>query len=224
MNKTEKEKYILYGASFDPPHMGHFCAIQQMLEKYDKVIVFPYPRKIADGKLEKISPLKERMKMMEIFLSDFFPQIPDRLMLSNLSSKLKHKDQINDGFFHTYDYLKYVQVARPEADLSVCFGFEAQNLMKESNFYKEDDIKKEFGTFFLQEESNFSSKNIRKYFENTQKIKSNKEQEFLIYCLGHSLVRYILKNNLYGLTVKKNKKEKLEQGKNKIYSISHSKI
>ena len=45
MTATIVQKYILYGASFNPPHVGHFSAISQMLEEFDKVIVFPYPKK-----------------------------------------------------------------------------------------------------------------------------------------------------------------------------------
>lgn len=36
MNKEHSETYILYGASFNPPHIGHFSAISQMLEEHDK--------------------------------------------------------------------------------------------------------------------------------------------------------------------------------------------
>lgn len=204
MNNTEKkETFILYGASFNPPHMGHFSAISQMLENYDKVIVFPYPHKHDSGRIEKILPLKFRMKMMEIFLAEFFPKIHDRLILANLSSEIKLQDNVHEGVYHTYDYLKFVQTIFPHGEVSVCLGLDAKDKL---SFTHEDSIKKEFGIFYLEEETEFNSRDIRAFFINKKYIRSNKDEEFLKYCLGHSLTQYILKNNIYELKYRKKNK------------------
>lgn len=198
-----KEKFILYGASFNPPHMGHFAAISQMLESYDKVIVFPYPHKHDSGRIEKILPLKFRMKMMEIFLAEFFPKIHDRLILVNLSSEIKLQDKVHEGVYHTYDYLKFVQKLFPQGEINVCLGLDAKNKL---NFTHEDSIKKDFGIFYLEEETEFNSRDIRAFFINKKYIRSNKDEEFLKYCLGHSLTKYILENNIYELKYRKKNK------------------
>jgi cytidyltransferase-like protein len=199
----KKETFILYGASFNPPHMGHFSAISQMLENYDKVIVFPYPHKHDSGRIEKILPLKHRMKMLEIFLAEFFPKIHDRLILANLSSEIKLQDKIHEGVFHTYDYLKLVQNLFPEGKISVCLGLDAKDKL---NFTHEDAIKKEFGIFYLEEETEFNSRDIRAFFINKKYIRSNKDEDFLKYCLGHSLTQHILTNNIYELKYRKKNK------------------
>ena len=80
-----------------------------MLEEYDQVIVFPYPKKYHNGIEEKLPPIKQRMKMLEIFCDEFFPQVVERLVITNLSEKLKLKDKKNEGVLHTYDYINYVK-------------------------------------------------------------------------------------------------------------------
>ncbi len=199
-----EQNYILYGASFDPPHMGHFSAIQQMLEKFDKVIVFPYPHKHESRVIERIMPLKQRMEMLEIFLNEFFPQIHDRLILVNLSSELKQKDKTHEGVFHTYDYLSYLKTkVKDNVRLSVCLGIDAQSKLGGASFYKEQEIKKDFGIFYLEEEAKFNSKEIRDFFKKKKVIRDNNDESFVLYSLGHKLTEYICKNNFYGLKMQK---------------------
>lgn len=200
------EKHILYGASFNPPHMGHFSAITQMLEEYDKVIVFPYPKKHVNGVVEVLPPMGQRMKMLDIFFMEFFPQVSSRLILTDLSSELKLKDRRNEGVLHTYDYLQYVKNHIPEnAHLSVCLGFEAQHALRKENFYKEEEIAKEFGIFYLQEENKIKSEELRKFFSNHRNLKSAKDEQYIRYAVGNALTEHIFKNNLYGIKPKKDK-------------------
>ena len=107
------EKYILYGASFNPPHIGHFSDLYQMLEEYDKVIVFPYPKKFINGNFEELPPISQRMKMLEIFVADFFPQMSEILIIINLSSEINSSKNKKD-FLHTYDYLQGKDILRKD--------------------------------------------------------------------------------------------------------------
>ena len=203
MEKVIK-KYVLYGASFNPPHIGHFSAISQMLEEYDKVIVFPYPKKYHNGIEEKLPPLGQRMKMLEIFFAEFFPQVVDRLLLNNLSPKIKLKDKVNEGVLHTYDYLKFVKENIPNnVHLSVCLGFDAENILRKESFYKEEEIKKEFGVFKITEENKINSAKLRDFFSDHKNVKSAKDEQYIRYAVGNSLAEHIFENNLYGLQKKK---------------------
>ena len=101
MNKEHSETYILYGASFNPPHIGHFSAISQMLEEHDKVIVFPYPKKFVNGNYESLPPINQRMKMLQIFALNFFPQMSERLIIVNLAKLIEIPKKIlsNTNYF-----------------------------------------------------------------------------------------------------------------------------
>lgn len=203
---ANQEKYILYGASFNPPHIGHFSAIIQMLEEFDKVIIFPYPKKYHKGEEELLPPIGQRMKMLEIFTAEYFPQLSDRLILINLASELKHKDRYKDGVLHTYDYLTFVRSNIPsDSSLSVCLGFEAQNVLRKEEFYKENEMKSEFNCFYLQEENNIQSEKLREFFSGLKVIKSKKDEAYIRYAVGNDLAEHIFKNNLYGLSKKEKK-------------------
>ncbi len=192
----KKRKLILYGASFNPPHMGHFLAIQQMLEQYDKVIVFPYPHKTETNKKIEILPIKNRMKMLELFFNEFFPQIKERLLLVDLAKELNQKDKKLDGILHTYDYLQFIKTKlHPADELSVCLGIDSKEAVSKPLF-REEEIKKEFGVFALQEEKKFKSEEIRGFLQKKKKF-TNADEEYLVYCMGYQMSEYIIKNNIF---------------------------
>lgn len=199
------EKHILYGASFNPPHIGHFSAISQMLEEYDKVIVFPYPKKYGAGislAEEKLPSISQRMKMLEIFFAEFFPQMHDRLILTDLATPMI-KAKLTQGLPHTYDYLQYAKTKIPDgANLSVCLGFEASNQLRTEKFHKEEEIEKSFGVFRLEEENTIKSEDLRKFFSSHKNLKSAKDELYIRYAVGNALAEHIFKNNLYGVKKK----------------------
>ena len=218
MNNNEKEKFILYGASFNPPHMGHFSAISQMLEDYDKVIIFPYPKKYnSDGKIEDLPSITQRMKMLKIFFAEYFPQMSEKLILTDLASEII-KSKIVTGMPHTYDYLKYAQTKiQNNISLSVCLGFEASNELRTETFSNEETIKNDFGVFRLEEENTIKSSDLRKFFSSNKNIKSAKHEQYIKYAVGNSLADYIFKNNLYGIKNRKDDKLITQTKKNKLY-------
>lgn len=214
MTATIVQKYILYGASFNPPHVGHFSAISQMLEEFDKVIVFPYPKKHNNGVVEVLPPIKERMKMLEIFVAEHFPQMADRLILMDLATDLGQKDKVTEGILHTYDYLQHIKTKIPtNAHLSVCLGFEAQNLLRKEDFFKQEEIENEFGVFRLEEENSIKSNELRQFFSSHKNIKNAQDELYIRYVVGNALAEHIFENNLYGVKKKKIVKDVSEKKK-----------
>lgn len=210
------EKYILYGASFNPPHIGHFSAISQMLEEYDKVFVFPYPKKYGSKvtlEEEKLPSITQRMKMLELFFAEFFPQMHDRLILTDLATPMI-KAKLTQGLPHTYDYLQYAKGKIPDGvDLNVCLGFDATNQLRNEKFHKEEEIEKSFGVFRLEEENTIKSEDLRKFFSSHKNLKSAKDELYVRYAVGNALAEHIFKHNLYGV-----KKKKIEINNSSIVS------
>jgi cytidyltransferase-like protein len=204
----ENKKYILYGASFNPPHLGHFSAMSQMLEEHDYIIVFPYPRKHAKGVIEELPPLKQRMKMLDIFISEYFPKMKENIILMDLATEMGLKDRLSDNtIIHTYDYLQYIKNNIPKnSKLSLCLGLDGQIMLEKESFYKQDEIENEFNVFKLEEENKIKSEDIRKFFSDHKNITSLKDEQFIRYAVGNALAEHIFEHNLYG--VKKNKKTK----------------
>ena len=212
---SEKKSYVLYGASFNPPHQGHFSAITQMLENFDYIIIFLYPKKHSNvsGEVELLPPLKQREKMLDLFIKEHFPQpdIQNKIIVTNLAEAIQ--SQKNSEIIHTYDYLQYVKENLPSyAELSVCMSFNEKNQNRTEKFFNEDKIKNEFGVFYLTEENNIQSSVLREFFSNNKSVKSVKDMNYIKYAVGNNLADYIFKNNLYGLKDKL-KKPKVEKNK-----------
>lgn len=200
--ENTKPKYILYGASFNPPHIGHFAAICQMLEHYDTVIVYPYPKQYReDGKEDHsvtLPPMHHRMKMLNHFLNDFFPLIQDKIILENLATCVrKFKNVDSRVHLHTIDYLEYVQGAFPDADVHVCLGLEEDRIKKKTKFHKEDEIIQNYGTFELETYESMNSPILRKFLSKVQNAKSPKNEKFIHFAVGRSVAEYIYTNDLY---------------------------
>lgn len=217
------QKYILYGASFNPPHIGHFSAVTQMLEEYDKVIVFPYPKKHHNGVVEVLPPLKQRMKMLEIFIGEYFPQMSERLILTDLATEIGLKDKKDEGILHTYDYLQYV---RSQYDnnihLSVCLGFEEENQLRKEVFFKQEEIEKDYDVFRLEEENKIQSNELRKFFSDHKNIKNAKDEQYIRYVVGNALAEHIFENNLYGVK-RKNVSKNIDASSDVVKSPSRKK-
>ncbi len=222
--QKEKNKIILWGASFNPPHIGHFSAIMQMLEHYDKIIVFPYPKDFNIKTDIELPPMNQRMKMLSLFIDEFFPKLSSKIILRNLSKDVKD-DAIIEGknidIFHTYDYLKYVKKHLPSnSELDICLGLDE----KKEKFYKEDDIKKEFGIFYLKNENKINSEKLRNFFSNHKNLKNQKDEVFIKHVVGNSLAEYIFTLNLYGMKRSKHKKtfrEEILTDQSKDNSMNH---
>lgn len=203
-NDSEKESgYILFGASFNPPHMGHFVAISQMLEKYEKVVIFPYPKKYDAGQLveDNMPPVRSRMKMLEMFLAENFPHLTNRLALVNLSELMEQK---NKNIIHTYDYLCFLKKKMPAGvSLHVCLGLEESKLKNKEAFYKQVKIQEEFGIYEIPTKSKVSSVELRDSLRTLPYPISAKFKRNLKALVGESLGEYLLTNNPYKENTKK---------------------
>lgn len=214
------ENYILYGASFNPPHIGHYSAISQMLEEYDKVIVFPYPKKYYNGITEDLPAISQRMKMLEIFFGEYFPQMHDRLILTDLATEMR-KAKIVKGMPHTYDYLQYAkEKINEESKLHVCLGFDTKNELRKESFYNEASIEEQFGVFRLEEENQIKSADLREFFSSHKNLTNAKDELYIRYAVGNGLAEHIFTHNLYGVKNKKIENKNIENNESLILTPS----
>ncbi len=107
------ERLGVFGGTFDPPHVGHLAAAQEVLEalELDRVLfvpagVPPHKREGAAG----ITPGPLRMRMLKAAVGD-----DPRLSISDMELR-------RDGISWTVDTVRDLREARPDAQLYLVLG------------------------------------------------------------------------------------------------------
>ncbi len=103
-------KILLFGGTFDPPHMGHVSLLRNAIAvaKPDKVVVMPAG--IPPHKQASATPGKLRMEMCRCFL----PCFPN-LEISDIEIK-------RQGSSYTWDSLQQLKRQNPQGDFYLCIG------------------------------------------------------------------------------------------------------
>ena len=118
-------KLILFGGSFDPPHLGHLKIIENCCVECDKLILMPS----AHSPLKKNPPIaqaKHRVKMLEL-----------------LTQKLKHPIQIDDWEInqsssnYTYLTVQHLHNEYPNSSISLVVGTDQLEQFHQWKNYRE---------------------------------------------------------------------------------------
>ncbi|MBC8256188.1 MAG: nicotinate (nicotinamide) nucleotide adenylyltransferase [Candidatus Marinimicrobia bacterium] len=118
-------KLIIFGGSFDPPHLGHLKIIEKCCGECDKIILMPS----AHSPLKKNPPFaesKHRLKLMEILIQE-----------------LNHPIQIDDweinqtGPNYTYLTIQHIQNENPNSSISLVVGADQLEQFNKWKNYKE---------------------------------------------------------------------------------------
>jgi nicotinate-nucleotide adenylyltransferase len=123
-------KIMLFGGSFDPPHLGHQTMAEEIIRKKiaDEVWFVPCYKHPFD---KKISPVKERLEMLSFLVSD-------KIKICDYEIK---KDEIS----FTIDTLNYFSQKMPDNEFSLLIGSDQlQNFCKWKNY---QDILKNYQVF-----------------------------------------------------------------------------
>lgn len=201
------QNILLYGGSFDPPHLGHLECLKLALRKniFDKIILVP----TGDARYDKtvITESSVRLEMLNIFLKENFLE-SDCVEIDTI--QLDGKLQKGSA---TIDLIDYYISLNPEN--KYCFLIGSDNL-KILNTWKEIDRLKKIVHFYVVprigyniEENKNSFNNSISLLNDSQFIKSdissasiremfNKNVRLDIKCrLSSEIMKYALTNQLY---------------------------
>jgi len=64
MNRAGKQKIVIYGGTFDPPHRGHFALISAALKALDPAVLYVVPGLRSPFKDQPCAPFRERAAML----------------------------------------------------------------------------------------------------------------------------------------------------------------
>ena len=118
-------KLILFGGSFDPPHLGHLKIIENCWGECDKLILMPS----AHSPLKKNPPIareKHRIKMLEILTHELnYPIQIDNWEISQPEPN------------YTYFTIQHLQKEHPNSSISLVVGADQLEQFHQWKNYKE---------------------------------------------------------------------------------------
>jgi nicotinate-nucleotide adenylyltransferase len=124
----------LFGASFDPPHLGHAEVVEQLIKtkKLDQIFLIP-TRQHPLGK--RLSPASDRLAMVELMMKNLDLPTARRVQLSTYEL-----DRAEPSY--SYDTLTAFRQHYPEDQLTWIIG--SDNIDTFHLWYRYQDILKEF--------------------------------------------------------------------------------
>lgn len=168
----------IFGITGNPPHMGHWKALQIASEQLDEVWVSPVYNH-AFGK--KFLDYDVRKEMIEAMLKDF--------PFSNVIVKDLDKDYFEkyQETVYSYKLLVFLKELYPKNMFKLIVGEDNFETPTWSKFYKHQEIVDEFGVVVIPDLGSHSS-DIRKMLQNGEDV---------VKLLSKSVLKIIRKNNLY---------------------------
>lgn len=176
-------KIAIYGSAFNPPHLGHMDAIDQIINKFDLILLIPsYSHAFA----KKMAPFEKRCEMLKIILSEVYTN-NEKLEISEIEKEIYTGSPI-----FSYDLLCSLRDFKyPNDSLYLVIGPDNADPITWSKFYKHDDITKEFNLEIVQQRKEIRSTLIR------NAIKASDRRLSLKDMVGEGLAEYLVGVDLY---------------------------
>lgn len=168
----------VYGAAFNPPHLGHQDVVRQLLDAFDTVLVIPAAAH-AFGK--QMAPFDDRLAMTQLLFQEMAP----RVQVSAIEQELLRENQP----VYTYDLLSEVRLRTGVAPIFV-IGPDNADPAVWAKFYRAEDIAREFGCVVAEERLPIRSTQIRKQVE--------AGAGDLVAQVGAPVAAYLAARRLYG--------------------------
>lgn len=127
VNSKRKKSIGIYGGTFNPPHIAHLVAAQQVLDQLglDEIWVMPDNIPPHVDKKETISAI-DRIEMVRLAIED------------NPKFKLDLTDINRGGISYTYETMKLITSANPDVDFYFIIGGDMVEYLPK--WYKIDEL------------------------------------------------------------------------------------
>lgn len=185
----------VFGASFNPPTLGHRDVLIQAAPEFDEILLVPSVWH-AFGK--QLISLEHRLAMLTLFISELpFGRHP-KITISRIEETLLKRNQ-GQGPIYTYDVLKaldlHYQKEKQNVQLRFILGPDNSNPTVWQKFYRYQDIENEWPLFVAKENLPIHSTMVREICMTAQDDKVL--QQKLVKLLGEKIAEYITLHKLY---------------------------
>ncbi|TGN08368.1 nicotinate-nicotinamide nucleotide adenylyltransferase [Leptospira ilyithenensis] len=104
---------IVYGGSFDPPHLGHFSIVEKLVQSFpDSKKILIIPNHISPFKDKKLLDIDDIWKLSEL---TFAPLLNDSVEMLDIEIK-------NKSSSYTYDTILKLRDKYPSESFFLCIG------------------------------------------------------------------------------------------------------
>ncbi|MBF0107319.1 MAG: nicotinate-nicotinamide nucleotide adenylyltransferase [Deltaproteobacteria bacterium] len=176
----------LFGSSFNPPHLGHFAVIKDLIRQkiFYEIWLIPVYAHPFDKKLLNF---EDRLILLNLFLRD----------LNEASVKITTVERdLNNKPSYTYDTIVKLREHLPHAHFTLILGSDTKNDINLDKWYRYDDLKKIAGFYFVPrkgfEDSPYpdvSSSQIRGHLAKNESIDHLTTKSVADYLARHHLYR-----------------------------------
>jgi nicotinate-nucleotide adenylyltransferase len=118
-------RIVIYGGSFNPPHVSHLIAIQTLIGNFDQVWIIPSYKHAFD---KKMADFDRRVEMLNLTLDGINP---DKFKICEIE---REKPEL----IYTYDVLCQLEQDYPEHTFTFCVG--SDNLTESYRWYKFEEL------------------------------------------------------------------------------------
>ncbi len=183
----------VFGASFNPPTLGHQDVLSQALPQFDKVLLVPawsHPF----GK--QLISIEHRLQMLSLFISeDVFAKQRSKISISTIEGALFEQHQ-NQGPIYTYDVLSALQASfQDKAQLHFILGPDNSTPQVWQKFYRYQEIEQRWPLFIAKENVAIHSTMVRKICQEYPQAQDRIQK--LAALVGDKIARYIEEQQLY---------------------------
>lgn len=168
----------IFGITGNPPHMGHWKAIDLALKEVDQVWVSPVYNHAFGKKFLDYDIRKEMIEGM-------FQDCPlENVFVKDLDKAYFEK---NNETVYSYKLLCFLKERYPEHNFKLIVGQDNFQPETWNKFYKHQELLDEFGVVVIQDMGQHST-DIRKMLQNDEDV---------VELVSKTVLKVIKKNNLY---------------------------
>ncbi len=187
----------VFGASFNPPTLGHFDALKQALPHFDEILLVP---SLSHPFGKNLAPIVHRLAMLEIFLNDLQSlQLGHNVKISLIEQSMQMKGQAKE-FIYTYDVLtelsKLYQSQHQSVSLRFILGPDNNHPDVWHKFYRYQEIEQNWPLFVAKENLPIHSTMVREICMRYRDEPQKRRKE-LIELVGEPIANYIEQHKLY---------------------------
>lgn len=195
-------KIGVFGASFNPPTLGHQDVIAQALPVFDEILLVP---SLSHPFGKTLAPISHRLKMLNLFIQDaVLKNNQHKVKILNIEETLLNPDA-KEKPIYTFDVLEKIeslyQSKKKSCQISFILG--PDNSKKEiwQKFYRYKEIEKKWPLFIAKENFPIHSTMVRDSVKNYLNKSALKIE--LIKWVSESIANYIIDHQLYQSTIPK---------------------